>query len=115
MFSQKSLEGLYAYVQDIHDRERSLLIKQDVTETELRFGSLTALMEEVGELATEVRRQEKMCFNQKKVDMASKDLICMEAMDVLITTLLLLKKYAPEANLDAYLSEKIGKNQSRGY
>lgn len=114
MFSQEVLTHLFAYVDGIHSREKELLVKKDITDSEMRMGALLALAEEFGELASEIRKQEKMMFSQKKVDAADRDDVYLEAMDVLICTLLLLKKYHP-GNLDEYLLAKIGKNQARGY
>lgn len=114
MFSQEVLTHLFAYIEDIQSREKDLLVKKDATEAERRIGALMTLTEEVGELAAEVRKQEKISFNQKKVDAANPQDLYLEAMDVLICTLLLLKKYHP-GNLDEYMLAKIGKNQARGY
>lgn len=114
MFSHEVLDELFAYVEDIHSREKDLLVKSDATDAEIRMGSMMALAEECGELASEVRKQEKMTFNQKKVEAAQKEDVYLEAMDVLICTLLLLKKYHP-GNLDEYIHAKIGKNKARGY
>lgn len=114
MISPEAFQVLVQYTKDIDERERDKLIKKDVTETELRLGSLAALLEEVGELGSEVRKQEKMCFNQKKIDAAKLEDVYLEAVDVLICTLLLLRKF-PVDSLDEFIMKKIGKNDARGY
>lgn len=114
MISPEAFQVLLEYTNGIDVRERDKLIKKNVTETELRLGSLAALFEEVGELGSEVRKQEKMCFNQKKVDAAELEDVYLEGIDVLICTLLLLRKF-PTDSLDEFIMKKIGKNDARGY
>ncbi|MFN7160817.1 MAG: hypothetical protein ACK4NC_04390 [Candidatus Gracilibacteria bacterium] len=114
MISSEAFQTLLQYTKDIHDRERDKLIKKDVTDTELVLSDLASLIEEVGELGGEVRKQLKLSFNQKKVDAAELEDVYLEGIDVLICTLLLLRKF-PADSLDEFIIKKIGKNDARGY
>ena len=71
-------------------------------------------MEEVGELASEVRKMTKCSFSQKKVDAFKLADLEDEASDVLTTLLLLLKSTGVES-LDESLVRKIEKNKVLGY
>lgn len=114
MFSAAALEDLYAYMEDIHQRERDLYVKKNLTDTELTLANVAACAEEFGEFMSAVRCFAGLCYSQKKIDAVSHDDVLLEGMDVLITTLLLMKKH-DNGNLDKYLYDKIGKNQARGY
>lgn len=114
MLSDAALQDLFAYLEDIHARHHELTVRKPITETEARLGDLASIMEEVGEFASAIRQREQMSYSRKKVEAATKDEIMLEGVDVLITTLLLLKKYHPGL-LDEYVYLKIGKNQARGY
>ena len=115
MLSPEMWQKLLAYTEDIHSRERELLVKNNVTDTELTLGAFASFVEEVGEFGSEIRKQMHMCYNRKKVEEAQLEDVYLEGMDVLISLLIVLKRFPAEGNLDGYLEEKIAKNRARGY
>ena len=114
MISPQHWLELMEYIDDIHRRTPELTLKEDLTWTEHTLSALSCLTEEVGELASEVRKMTKCSFSQKKVDAFRIEDLEDEASDVLITLLLLLKSTGVES-LDDSLIRKIEKNKTRGY
>ena len=114
MISPQHWLELMEYIDDIHRRTPELTLKENLTWTEHTLSALSCLTEEVGELASEVRKMTKCSFSQKKVDTFKIANLEDEASDVLITLLLLLKSTGVES-LDESLARKIEKNKVRGY
>lgn len=114
MISAKSLDFLYAYLDDISERAPKLLVKNEPTDTEIILGNLSCLIEEVGETAAEVRKMTKLSFSHKKCEAFEIQALEEEIADVLITTFLLAKSVGIKS-LDETIQRKIQKNKDRGY
>lgn len=114
MISPPLLFRLIRYIDDIAHRTPGLTQKTNCTKTEYILTSLACLTEEVGEVATEVRKLTKCSFSQKKCDSFQMTDLEDEVVDVLITTLLLARSVGLDS-LDEAIERKIRKNQERGY
>jgi len=68
MISPQVFAELDNYLNDINLNTKSLLIKQDITDTELQASNLLAFVDESGEFVSECRKHLKLVFSQKKVD-----------------------------------------------
>lgn len=66
-------------------------MKKDVTQTELILNALSCLVEETGELSSDIRKLTKLSFNQNKCDAFDPKNLEEECADVLITLLLVVK------------------------
>ena len=114
MISQKMVQELLDYCADIALKSGILTIKPDVTKEEKVFWSLACVMEECGELATEIRKKYKMTFSKKKADSFREQDLEDEYVDTLITLFILGEELWLE-NLDEAILRKIKKNDERGY
>ena len=114
MIKQEILNDLFKYSNYIDSDYEKLIVKKNSTKEEKILTNLACLTEEVGEVATEVRKMTKMSFNQKKVDSFEIQDLEDEIVDVLITNLLLAKSCWIK-NLDEAILRKIKKNNDRGY
>lgn len=114
MISKEVYDKMDKYLDSLKTNVQDLTVKDNVTLTEVKLGSTLGLVEEVGEFVCEVRKYEQLLFNKKKVENFNFEDFEDEAMDVLMSLLLLLKTYGIE-NLDKSILRKIEKNNKRGY
>jgi NTP pyrophosphatase (non-canonical NTP hydrolase) len=91
MINKETLNNFFKYLDYIDSDYEKLIVKKNSTKEEQILTNLACLTEEVGEVATEVRKMTKMSFNQKKVDSFKMQDLEDEIVDVLITNLLLAK------------------------
>ena len=114
MIKQETLKEFFEYLEYIDSNYEKLTIKENISKEEKILSNLACLIEEVGEVSTEVRKMTKLSFSQKKVDSFKKENLEDELIDVLITNLLLAKACWIK-NLDEAITRKIKKNNDRGY
>lgn len=114
MISPETIKHLLDYCTEIASTSDELLVKKDATKEEKIFWSLACLVEECGELTSEVRKKYKMTFSKKKVSEFREENLEDEYVDTLITLFILGKELWLE-NLDEAVRRKIKKNDERGY
>jgi NTP pyrophosphatase (non-canonical NTP hydrolase) len=78
------------------------------------YSAILSFVEEVWELVEAIRQYKRLSFNKKKVEEATLENIWLEAVDVLITLFLILKRLWIN-NLEDFLEKKIKLNKDRGY
>lgn len=114
MIKEEWLKVLIDYVHDIFPKSKQLTVKNNVTDDEIVLSNLACLIEEVWELSAEVRKKLKVSFSAKKVSTFEKENLEDEAVDCLITLLLLLESVWVK-ELDQAIHRKIKTNDNRGY
>ncbi len=113
MISQKILQELLTYVDDLNNRYPEILDKP-VTENEQIMVNALAFSEESWELSDQIVRKLWFVFNkQKQANYKDEDLE-EEAADVLICYLMLIRSLWV-TDMDEAIKRKILKNNKRGY
>ena len=114
MIKQEILKDFFEYLDFLYLNYNKLTVKNNITKEEKILTNLACLIEEVWEVASEVRKMTKLSFSKEKIKSFKIQDLEDEIVDVLITNLYLAKIcWIEELNKD--IIRKIKKNNDRWY